>query len=148
MKGFRPPLPVTGGSPCSWIDHRASGLIRITKRTIHTRFRFGYANSLTLLYKLTRRLIMQKACGRLRSHSLYTHDFRFYFTPLPGFFSPFPHGTGSLSVIVEYLALEGGPPIFRRRFTCDVLLRILRRSKSFSHTGLSPAMAELSRTFC
>ena len=24
--------------------------------------------------------------------------FRFYFTPLPGFFSPFPHGTGSLSV--------------------------------------------------
>ncbi len=24
--------------------------------------------------------------------------FRFYFTPLPGFFSPFPHGTGALSV--------------------------------------------------
>ena len=28
-----------------------------------------------------------------------------YFTPLPGFFSPFPHGTGSLSVTREYLAL-------------------------------------------
>ena len=41
---------------------------------------------------------------------MYAYDFRFYFTPLPGFFSPFPHGTCSLSVIREYLALEGGPP--------------------------------------
>ena len=30
--------------------------------------------------------------------------------PSPGFFSPFPHGTGSLSVSKEYLALEDGPP--------------------------------------
>ena len=33
----------------------------------------------------------------------------FYFTPLQGFFSPFPHGTGTLSVSTEYLALEDGP---------------------------------------
>jgi len=45
-----------------------------------------------------------------------------YFTPLPGFFSPFPHGTGSLSVDHEYLALEDGPPIFRQDFTCPALL--------------------------
>ena len=44
------------------------------------------------------------------SHCLYAPGFRFYFTPLPGFFSPFPHGTGSLSVNWEYLALEDGPP--------------------------------------
>ena len=48
--------------------------------------------------------------------------FRIYFTPLPGFFSPFPHGTGSLSVDYEYLALEDGPPIFRQDFTCPALL--------------------------
>ena len=30
--------------------------------------------------------------------------------PSQGFFSPFPHGTGSLSVSQEYLALEDGPP--------------------------------------
>ena len=30
--------------------------------------------------------------------------------PSPGFFSPFPHGTSSLSVSKEYLALEDGPP--------------------------------------
>jgi hypothetical protein len=53
---------------------------------------------------------------------LYACDFRIYFTPLPGFFSPFPHGTGSLSVDYEYLALEDGPPIFRQDFTCPALL--------------------------
>ena len=42
--------------------------------------------------------------------------------PSPGFFSPFPHGTGSLSVAREYLALEGGPPGFPRGFTCPVVL--------------------------
>jgi hypothetical protein len=53
---------------------------------------------------------------------LYACGFRIYFTPLPGFFSPFPHGTGSLSVDYEYLALEDGPPIFRQDFTCPALL--------------------------
>lgn len=42
--------------------------------------------------------------------------------PSPGFFSPFPHGTSSLSVSKEYLALEDGPPIFKQDFTCPVLL--------------------------
>lgn len=53
---------------------------------------------------------------------MYACGFRIYFTPLPGFFSPFPHGTGSLSVDHEYLALEDGPPIFRQDFTCPALL--------------------------
>ena len=56
------------------------------------------------------------------SDCLYAHGFRFYFTPLPGFFSPFPHGTGSLSVDYEYLALEDGPPMFRQDYTCPALL--------------------------
>src|SRR5437667_8540293 len=37
-------------------------------------------------------------------------------------FSPFPHGTGSLSVAEEYLGLEGGPPMFRQDCTCPALL--------------------------
>ena len=53
---------------------------------------------------------------------MYALGFRIYFTPLPGFFSPFPHGTCSLSVNDEYLALEDGPPIFRQDFTCPALL--------------------------
>ena len=62
---------------------------------------------------------------------MYACGFRIYFTPLPGFFSPFPHGTGSLSVDNEYLALEDGPPIFRQDFTCPALLR----SSSVPHTS-------------
>ncbi len=37
-------------------------------------------------------------------------------------FSPFPHGTGSLSVTEEYLGLEGGPPAFRQGCSCPALL--------------------------
>ena len=51
------------------------------------------------------------------------HGFRFYFIPLSGFFSPFPHGTSSLSVSGEYLALEDGPPRFTLDFSCPALLR-------------------------
>ncbi len=54
---------------------------------------------------------------------MYAHGFRIYFTPLPGFFSPFPHGTGSLSVDHEYLALEDGPPIFRQDLRPDFPFR-------------------------
>src|SRR4051812_9850895 len=42
--------------------------------------------------------------------------------PLSGCFSPFPHGTCSLSVVEEYLGLEGGPPVFRQDCTCPALL--------------------------
>src|SRR5690606_37741213 len=50
---------------------------------------------------------------------------RYYFTPLPGYFSPFPHGTCPLSVIWEYLGLSGGPDRFTRDFSGPVLLGIL-----------------------
>ena len=58
------------------------------------------------------------------SYCLYVCGFRFCFTPLPGFFSPFLHSTGSLSVDHEYLALEDGPPIFRQDVTCPALLSV------------------------
>jgi hypothetical protein len=70
---------------------------------------------------------------------LYACGFRIYFTPLPGFFSPFPHGTGSLSVDHEYLALEDGPPIFRQDFTCPALLvSTLVPQSSFRLRGYHP----------
>ena len=64
---------------------------------------------------------------------MYACGFRFYFTPLPGFFSPFPHGTSSLSVDYEYLALEDGPPMFRQGFSCPALLysRLVPQSAFF-----------------
>ena len=85
-----------------------------------------YLKYLTLLTTVTRRLIMQKArrhhkvaptaCKRMVSGSISL--------PYSGFFSPFPHGTGSLSVSQEYLALADGPAGFIQGFTCPALLRI------------------------
>jgi hypothetical protein len=43
--------------------------------------------------------------------------------PSQGFFSPFPHGTGSLSVASECLALPDGPGGFKQGFSCPALLR-------------------------
>ena len=43
--------------------------------------------------------------------------------------------------------MEGGPPGFRRRFTCTVLIGILVGQVGISAKGLSPAVALLSRRF-
>src|ERR1700685_2286434 len=43
--------------------------------------------------------------------------------PSQGFFSPFPHGTGSLSVASEYLVLPDGTGGFKQGSTCPALLR-------------------------
>src|SRR5690554_1889328 len=63
------------------------------------------------------------------------------------FFSPFPHGTGSLSVSQEYLALADGPARFIQGFTCPALLRIPLSVTLLTNTGLSPSMATLSNVF-
>ena len=55
--------------------------------------------------------------------------------PLPGFFSPFPHGTSPLSVAVQYLALDRGRPGFRQGFSCPALLRIPQETSSFRVRG-------------
>src|SRR6478672_437597 len=72
--------------------------------------------ALTLLRRITRRLIKQKAhdqafpCGHSPFVACRCTVSGSISLPSPGFFSPFPHGTSSLSVSKEYLALEDGPP--------------------------------------
>ena len=66
--------------------------------------------------------------------------------PCPGFFSPFPHGTGCTIGDKLYLALRSGLRRFTRGSTCSVLLRYHLNSIGFLHTGLSPSMAVRSRT--
>src|SRR5690349_3405907 len=81
---------------------------------------------LSLLVKLSRwPIILKVRChpGRtLGSICLYAFGFRSFSLPSSVCFSPFPHGTGSLSVAKEYLGLEGGPPMFRQDYTCPALL--------------------------
>jgi hypothetical protein len=64
--------------------------------------------------------------------------------PCPGFFSPFPHGTGYAIGDRLYLALRSGLRRFTRGSTCSVLLRYHLNSSWFLSTGLSPAAAGLS----
>ena len=68
--------------------------------------------------------------------------------PCSGYFSPFPRGTGSLSVSRECLALPGGPGEFRQDYSCPALLRMPLSRKGTWRTGLSPSTASLSSDFC
>ncbi len=66
--------------------------------------------------------------------------------PSQGFFSPFPHGTGSLSVTSEYLALGDGPPGFTQGFSCPALLRIPLRLRSVFVYGALTLSGRLFQT--
>ena len=52
-----------------------------------------------------------------------------------------------LSVVEEYLALEGGPPSFTQSSTSSVLLWYANTEFGFSPTGPSPSVVGLSRPF-
>ena len=113
--GFGPPRGLTPASACPRIAHPASRPRRATERPVQTRFRSGSLRGLASPRTATRWLILQKA----RRHSCKNcsdcsgaRGFRCCFTPLSGCFSPFPRGTGSLSVAGECSGLEGGPPGF------------------------------------
>ncbi len=127
-----------------------------TTTNLSALFRLAFASApylkyLTLLATVTRRLIMQKArrhpangetptaCRRTVSGSVSL--------PYLGFFSPFPHGTSSLSVSQEYLALADGPAKFIQDFSCPALLRIPLSITSLTCTGLSPSLVSLSKLF-
>jgi hypothetical protein len=104
-------------------------------------------HGLTSPHTITRRLILQKA----RSH--FTHNPErscnaptacrhtvsgTISPPSPGCFSPFPHGTGPLSVIREYLGLPGGPGRFTQDFSGPVLLGIPSSSRQgFAYPALT-----------
>ena len=146
MRGFGPPVRVTAPSACPWIDHSVSGPMQRTRRPIQTRFRYAYTYRLKLAcYTKSLTHYTKGTRSALRPPTVCRHPVSGTISlPSSGCFSPFPHGTGSLSVSKEYLAFEGGPPIFRQDFTCPALLNTSNRA---SHTGLSPTMARLSRLF-
>ena len=139
--GFGPPQSLTSASACPWIDHPASRLRLATDRHLKgsLSLRLGSrlnlaANRNSLAHSTKGTPSQRKGC----SDCLWAHGFRYCFTPLSGCFSPFPHGTGSLSVIGECLALEGGPPRFIPGFTCPALLGIpLSGPRSFGYGALT-----------
>ena len=75
------------------------------------------------MQKARRRLSTPTACKRTVSGSISL--------PCSGFFSPFPHGTGPLSVFRSYLALRDGPRGFGQDSSCPALLRWPPRTSRF-----------------
>ena len=101
------------------------------KRPVQARFHYGYPSPVNLA---THRNSQAHSSKGTQSHHtpegvtllrLVSTRFQVLFhDPSPGCFSPFPHGTSSLSVTREYLGLGGGPPRFTRDFSGPVLLGI------------------------
>ena len=123
---FGPPQGVTLASPWPWVDHLVSRLLPLTRRPIRTRFRFGSAAELLNLASDSNSWA-HYAKGTPSPHEGAPTGCRHAVSgtislPYSGCFSPFPHGTCSLSVSQEYLALEGGPPSFPQGSTCPAVL--------------------------
>ena len=148
LGGFGPPRGLTRASTCPWIDHSASGLDPATMVALFgLAFATATAHALTSLHHANSQAHSSK--GTLSqfencSNGLYAHGFRYYFTPLTGYFSPFPHGTSPLSVIEEYLGLTGGPAKFTPNFRGSVLLGVTQKSHELTSTGISPSVSQLS----
>jgi hypothetical protein len=124
---------VTAPSTCSWLDHPVSGLKQRTERPVQTRFRYASAYRLKLArYFKSLTHYTKGTPSPLRAPTVCKHPVSGTVSlPSSGCFSPFPHGTSSLSVAEEYLGLEGGPPMFRQDFTCPALLESLGRRHSY-----------------
>ena len=109
IEAFGPPRSITFASPWPWVAHLVSGPILATKRPIRTRFRYGSGcYPLNLATKIdspghspkgtrsgkSRPKTGQRPptdCRHTVSGSISLRS--------PRFFSPFPHGTGTLSVV-------------------------------------------------
>ena len=100
------------------------------------------------LHTVTRRLIMQKARSQTPSRSedpeecpptACKHAVSGTLSlPSSGYFSPFPHGTCSLSVTDDYLALEDGSPRFLQGFTCPAVLGYSsKRERGFAYRTIT-----------
>ena len=152
---FGPPSPVKVTSPCPGLDRLASGLLLQTGRPFGLAFASApdpwalnlACNSNSPDHSSTGTLssIPSGCPSGIALQLLVNARFQVLFTPRQGSFSPFPRGTGSLSVAREYLALESGLPSFTPDFTCPVILRNSSRVVPFSLTGLSPSLVGLSR---
>src|SRR6266496_612941 len=116
------------------------------RRPIQTRFRYGSPTRVNLATHHNSQAHSSKGTWSLHISSglitlprLVGTRFQVLFhDPSPGYFSPFPHGTGPLSVTREYLGLGGGPPGFTRDFSGPVLLGIPSGSRSsFAYGGVT-----------
>ena len=110
--GCGPPRRSTAASTWPWVDHPASGLCHATISPPGLGFPTTTPQQVNLATQHNSQA--HSSIGTPPPHQppkeLYGSDglktlgFRNYFTPLPGYFSPFPHGTNPLSVTMPVQA--------------------------------------------
>jgi hypothetical protein len=155
--GCGPRRTVTSASPWPWIAHVVSGPIVATlSRPLQTRFPSG-SPALALVTLATTTYspdhstkgtpsALSPTTGTVASDCLSVRGFRHSFIPLSGCFSPFPHGTCSLSVAEGIEPWRVVPPASHKltgvRGTQDP-----SSLDSPTSTGLSPPAVVPSSTF-
>ena len=96
-------------------------------RAIHPRFPFGSVSEILNLaaYNNSPDRSTKSTTSRLDALCVLVNtEFQVLFHSPPGVLFTFPSQYYTLSVIGEYLGLEGGPPVFGADSTCPHLLRI------------------------
>ena len=124
---FGPPRGFTLSSTWTWVGHPVSGRILLTGRPIQTRFRFGSTPEVLNLANNIHSPDHSTKGTRSPIDGLsvlVSTRFQMLFHSPPGVLFTFPSRYCSLSVIRQYLGLEGGPPIFPPGFTCPAVLWI------------------------
>ncbi len=148
---FGPPCRVTDTSTWSWVDHKVSRLQPLTSFAL---FRLAFASAPYLQYltwpvTATRRVIMQKA----RRHSitelrpLVSVRFQGLFTPLFGVLFTFPSRYSFTIGLSGVFSLGGWCRRIQRGFHRSPPTQDPATLLTFTSTGLSPAMADLPRSF-
>ena len=128
-RGCGPPRCLTTASACSWIGHPVSGLIPATSYALF-RLALAAAPELQFLNLAANINSPDRSTKSTRSSFnglsvLVGTRFQVLFHSPPGVLFTFPSQYYTLSVIGEYLGLEGGPPVFPRDSSCPVVLWIL-----------------------
>ena len=143
-----PPKPIKAPSSWMWVDHPVSGSHMPTCALL----RLGLpadpqVRLLILPAPVTRRTVLQKVrgCTLTCFRSLWARGFRFSFTPLPGSFSPFPHGTNRYRSL-RVFSLGGWSPLLPARFHVSRSTLVPPSLYPFTRTGLSPSLAGFPKT--
>ena len=98
---------------------------------------------------ITRRTVLQKVRGSTHKvvPPIVNTGFQVLFHSPPGVLFTFPSQYYALSVTKEYLALRGGPRVFRQGSTCLVLLWILPADIRFRVRGFHPLWPAFPKQF-
>ena len=133
---FGPPWGFTPTSTCSCVGHPVSGL---WQRTSHALFRLAFASAPCLPLNLAsaRNSLVHSSIGTpsLSLRLLVDIRFQVLFHSPPGVLFTFPSRFYALSVAIQCLGLEGGPPGFPQDSSCLVVLWILLISPVFNLRG-------------